>query len=312
MNSKSQNRQLSNRLNNQQGADLRPDKIFEDSMRSWWGGNGKKIIELCGSAEVARKLFITAIGVVQKTPKLIECNFNSFIHCLLTSAELGLFPGAKQECAYVPFGDTATFLPQYQGVVKLCMNSGFLKNIRAVVVWEGEHFKYQEGVDLVLEHVPDMDIDHMTAKRVCVYAIVKTIFDEVQVVVLSPKFIERTKSRSKGTQKPESPWNSKIPEDVDWMWKKTAIKQVLKPFPKSEKLARMIDIDNGYERPDLSKQPILDLSSLTAMVSDNKPAALPESTGQTMSVPQNNEPETVPVGQGTQTAEQRALYGEQK
>lgn len=292
---------------------------IQHQLDTWKKAHFPKLAALASTRDEAEKLFTICMNTISKTPKLLECSFDSIANCVLTSFQLKLYPGAMQECAYVPFAGVATFMPQYQGLTKLCYNSGFIKSISCNVVWEGEHFKYQEGLEPILEHIPDLDIDHNKASRVCVYCVIKTRYNDVQITVLSPRFINGIKARSKGASKSDSPWNSKFPDDVDWMWKKTALKQALKLIPKSSELADAVDHDNVIEGGVVGRPTIVDLSlnagaaapmapaqpekpqepeqAAQTASQNNEPKALPEQTGQpiNLTVPQARDPEVIPA-----------------
>lgn len=286
------------------GAGARPTPTsFEAEIRKWWAdGNAKRMETLCGSADVARKLLVTAINVVSKTPRLVECDFSSFINCLLQSAELGLFPGAMQECAYVPRINRrsgridANFEPMYQGLVKLAYNSGVVKSLSCDVAYEADEFEFELGTRQFLRHVPFHGDPAERGARRCVYACVLTTFGEWQIRVVSMSFIEGIKARSAAARGNDSPWNNGE-DNYDAMARKTALKQALKFIPKSDKLATAIELDNASERPDLARSAVVDLSGLsdavaraqTATQADlqyysgdlalSAQAALPESTG---------------------------------
>lgn len=259
----------------QHGAAMTPSG-FDNQVRTWFKENGKKMATLAGSDEEAKKLIVAAINTVSRIPKLMECDFTSFCNCLLTSATLRLYPGPMQECAYIPFGRIATFVPMYQGLVKLAYNAGFIKRIASNVVWNGEHFMYQEGMNPVLEHIPDFDIDHDNGTRKCVYCVVKTRYDDVQMAVLSPRFINGIRARSRGAAKPDSPWNGNA-DDIDWMWKKTALKQALKLLPKSAELNEAIKLDDisESERAETKK-----ISSMNALIDNIQSDKLAISAGE--------------------------------
>lgn len=233
---------------------------IQGMLDNWKRVHFPKLAALARTRDEAERLYTVCMNTISKTPKLLECSFESIANCILTSYQLNLYPGPMQECAYVPFAGVATFMPQYQGIVKLCYNSGFIKSIATLVVWEGEIFEYEEGLNPTLRHVPNLDIDHAKAARLCVYCVIKTRYDDCQITVLSPRFIAGIKGRSKGAKKDDSPWNSKIPDDVDWMWKKTALKQALKLIPKSSELADAIDLDNQLESERPQGASVIDLT----------------------------------------------------
>jgi phage RecT family recombinase len=150
----------------------------------------------------------------------------------LQSFQLNLFPGVSQECAYVPLNNRRTgkveanFWLQYQGLVKLLRNAGN-KVIIARVVFEGDHFEYNEGAHAPV-YAPAVVLGKKRGKPLFAYAAVCTAQDMWQVEVMSPEQINVIKGRSMGARMPDSPWNSPHEDDVFAMWAKTVLKRVSK------------------------------------------------------------------------------------
>lgn len=267
------------------GARMTPS-AFREHLIEWWKGNASDMRRLIGSEEDAKRLFSTAIFVLNKNPTLIECEPLTFFQCLMRSAALKLYPGPMNECAYVPFRNNkmggrkeATFITMYPGMVKLAYNSGFVKRVDAKIVYEADEFQYEDGLNPVLKFKPFMGPESERGQRVLVYAFAITRYDEIQVACLSPWMVEQHRNRSRAKDSSDSPWNSKFGEDVDWMWKKTALLQALKLIPKSPDMADAIDIEQ-QEKP----KEVINLGDiLSATKKQSKEAAqqaLPaESTG---------------------------------
>ncbi len=276
-----QARQVMRKIENSAAAN--PVELFELSLKDWYKNNLRKIINLCGDEATANKLVVTAANCVAKNPKLIEADFNSFQRCLLMSAELGLFPGALQECAYVPLKNGRTgrievnFWPQYQGLVKLAYSSGFVKSVNCGVVYERDFFDFEKGTNTFLKHIPFLGDRKERGARKCVYACVLTSFNEWQIEVLSIDFIEGIKKRSPAARAPDSPWNTGD-DNYDAMARKTALRQALKYVPKSSKLADVIDIDKVSDRPEFAQKPIFDLGGVASFVDAQEPQQKEEQT----------------------------------
>lgn len=225
-----------------------PNKLeLQAKLSQWKTQHFPKLAALASTKEEAEKLFTVCMNTICKSSALMDCSIASVQNCILTSYQLNLYPGPMQECAYIPFKGTATFVPQYQGLVKLCYNGGIISSVKCHVVWEGEVFDYCEGLTTTLVHIPDLEIDHMKAERVAVYSVVRTRFGDQQIAVLTPSSIARTKAGAPGGNKPDSPWNSKNPDVLDWMWKKTALRQNLKLVPKSADMAKALTFEDAIE-----------------------------------------------------------------
>ena len=223
------NTQLANQLT-YKGADTRVVS-FEDEVRKWFKVNKARMSALCGSEEEANRLVLSALNSISKTPTLIECTFDSWIRCLMTSAEYNLYPGAMAECAYVPFNNNkvgakeATFILMYQGLCQLLYRTGMVKSISAEIHCANDVFRYKRGSNEELTHEPAEGGLEDRGEWLGVYSIVRNTMGGETIVYMDAKEVDSIRARSKGANSPDSPWNSKHATDVAWMWKKTALKQ---------------------------------------------------------------------------------------
>lgn len=231
---------------------------WDANMKLYMQQQGQHILRLCGSKEEAGRLYAAVTDYARRVPRLFECDWASIGKCIMHSATLRLLPGPMGECAYIPFGREATFVPMYPGLIKLAYNSGIIRRLSAKVVYAGDEFEYEEGLHEKLRHVPRPHEEG--AERIAVYAVAETKFGAHHIAVLWPQTVANIRARSAGAKKPDSPWNSKYSDDVDAMWVKTAVKQLLKYLPRSAEMAMAVDLDNEEERPDLAKPPLVDLA----------------------------------------------------
>lgn len=237
---------------------------FEKQMLVWYQANGKRLANFAGGEEQAQALMSGLFYSASRTPQLLECHPNSLGDCLMQSAQMGLYPGALQDCAYLPFRDNkagiirAQFVPQYQGLVKLAYNSGVVKMIRCDVVYDADDFEFEKGSNEFLRHKPFLGPDEERGDRHCVYALIKTTHDQY-FEVKSIGWVDSIRKRSKSGGSSSSPWST----DYDEMARKSILKYALKLVPKSPKLQRALDADNAEERPELDKKPVVELKSFT-------------------------------------------------
>src|SRR5690606_10748241 len=98
-------------------------------------------------------------------PRLSQCTPLSILGSIIQSAQLGLDLDRNLGEAYmVPYlnskkvqGEwTKQYESQlqigYQGLMKLCRNSGTVGDIRAVAVYETDYFEYDEGTAMTVKH----------------------------------------------------------------------------------------------------------------------------------------------------------------
>lgn len=176
---------------------------------------------------------------VRKTPKLAQCTPDSFYGALLTAAALGLEPGVNGEAYLVPYDDRKRGVTEcqlivgYQGVAKLFWQHPLAKRMSAEYVCENDHFAYDKGLTLRLEHTP------ATGERGAVigyYAIVELSTGGIAFDYFTADQIKRLRGGRVGP-------SGQIADPERWMERKTALKQVLKLLPKSVELTTAIRAD---------------------------------------------------------------------
>lgn len=165
-----------------------------------------------------------ATTVLKQTPALARCTPESFLGALMTASQLGLEPGPLGEAYLVPYGNTATFIPGYRGLVKLAWQSDQLADIWAEIVHENDEFSYDLGLKRDLTHRPAKG---ERGKPTHVYAAARLKSGGTPFVVMAVDEVEAIRSRSKA--KNNGPWVT------DWpaMARKTAVKQLSKWLPMS-------------------------------------------------------------------------------
>lgn len=198
------------------------------------------------------KLIKIAIAAAQRTPLLLQCNAASIVRAVIQGAELGLTPGSALNQAYlVPFknksgGYDAQLIVSAQGFAELAYRSGLVSFIISEVVYEGDEFEYELGLNPIMRHIPrDETID--PAKITHAYMVVGLKDGTKAFRVMTRKAIDRIMSRSPGKGQ-SGPWTTDYAE----MARKTVIKNGMKFVPKSIEVARAVALDNAIESGDYS------------------------------------------------------------
>lgn len=207
----------------------------------------------------ADRLIKTALVAVNKVPALLDCTPMSVLKATMEAAELGLdFTGNLGQAYLVPFNCKvqvngqpdrwemqATFMPGYRGLITLARRSGEIRAIEARLVYAGDEFTLEYGLEPKMVHNPCLDAAKR-GKPVHVYAIARFKEEGVdpQCEVMTHGEVEHIRSKSKA--KNASAWTN------DWgeMARKTVVKRLSKYLPLSPELAKAIEIDNerfGYE-----------------------------------------------------------------
>lgn len=257
------NQQLSKRLQDQ-GGGIKPLAMKEEA-RDWFDKNQRALTDLMGSPNEARRLYVTFMGCITRDANLIECTRQSMWVALMQCAELRLYPGPLKQCALIAYNNKdkgikeVQMQPQWQGLLDLAYRAGFVKPpTRAVVVWEADQFHHKEGIESYIHHEPYEGEDR--GDRRGVYIVLTTRDGDRDVQYYPAARILRYRNMSKSYQysKSKTFWKDENPDTVDWMWKKTALKQGLKLYPMSADLARAIEIDDENEGAE-RKTPLIEL-----------------------------------------------------
>ena len=191
------------------------------------------------------------LAAASREPKLAECSHLSVLRSLMQAAELGLeVCSGKNEAYIIPRwnGKTkileATFLPGYQGLIKLARESGSIRNIEARVVHAKDFFEYEEGTSPRIIHRPTLEKD--CGNIIAVYSVAFMPDGSSQFEVMPIHIVEEIRDRAKDGKDTFSPWKS----DFSEMARKTAVRRLAKYLPKSTAMAKALEIQAKAEAGD--------------------------------------------------------------
>jgi recombination protein RecT len=194
-------------------------------------------------------------NAVASNPDLAKCSQTSLIGALLCAAQAGLEPNTALGQAYIiPYKDKARFQISYKGLIELAHRSGQLKDISAHVVYEGDTFEYELGLEPKLKHIPAMT---GRGKPTWVYAVYHLISGGYGFEVMSVEDVN--KHRAKYSKAKNSPWDSAWEE----MAKKTVVKKCLKYAPMASDFVRATNTDEHTADIDLNAdfiEPVVDFN----------------------------------------------------
>lgn len=190
------------------------------------------------------RIIQAAVFQISNTPALAACTAKSVLGCVLNSSLLGIDPTLKQ-CFYIPYGNVATFMLSYTGLITLARRSGQVQNVFAQVVRKKDEFKVSFGTDRKIVHVPDLT--DTSEDFVAVYAVIQYSNGGVEFEVMTPDQVEKRRMKSKAQRGAATGvW-------AEWkaeMWKKTALRTLLKTAPLSNEQAAAIATDGATITPD--------------------------------------------------------------
>ena len=205
----------------------------------------------------AERMIRVAMTVIQKTPKLLECDKRSLIGAIVEASQLGLEPDGVLGHAYlVPYTlnknkpneiTVCQLIPGYKGLIDLSRRSGTIKTVEARIVYEKDEFDFSYGLNPKCEHRPSRQPD--PGKPIYVYAIGHLINGGVQYEVMTVREVESIRSRSRASR--NGPWVT----DWEAMAKKTVLRRLCKLLPVSVETQRAIAIDEH----DDSSTPLVNL-----------------------------------------------------
>jgi recombination protein RecT len=195
----------------------------------------------------AERLIKIAVAAASRSPQLIECDPVTVYRSLSEAAQLGLEAGSPLGHAYlVPFKNNKSgrmecqFILGYRGMIDLARRSGQILSIEARVVYDGDVFDHEFGLDPKCKHVPRaLELDD--SKITHAYAVAKLAGGGVQFEVLTKAQIDAVRAKSKAGK--FGPWVDHYPE----MAKKTAIRRLFKYLPISIELADQIQREDEVE-----------------------------------------------------------------
>lgn len=178
-----------------------------------------------------------ALTEFSKNKALQQCTAESIFGSIVIAAQLGLEPGINGACYLVPYKNTCTLIPGWQGYVDLVSRAG-----RATVwtgaVYKGDKFEYQLGDQPFCRHTPSGDeesIENLTH----VYAIGRVIGSETPIIeVWSIKKI--LAHRDKNNKVGSAHYSFK---HLEMYARKIPLLQVIKYMPKSVELQRAAQVD---------------------------------------------------------------------
>jgi recombination protein RecT len=211
-----------------------------------------------GDRDEADRLIRVAYDACTRNAQLLKCSTDSIVLgvkraaslCLDLSPELG-------QAALVPRwnGRTkrmeASLEIEYRGYIELASRSGLVKAIRADVVYDCDRIEYENGLNPVLRHVPNLDRVIASQLRAA-YAVADMADGGQAHVLLTKADVEKRRDASPSWQAKEA---GKIKETTwdthpEAMWRKSAIRALASFLPKSiaPEMLKASGIEQAEER----------------------------------------------------------------
>lgn len=133
--------------------------------------NPKNLAELMGS-RISADSWIQAALAAFKTPGVLACQPMSVLGTVYKAARLRL-PIDGVHFSLIPFKDKCEGVVGYPGWVALYVRHAGATHVQTGVIFEGERYEYEEGLNQRLVHAPDHRGNHTDPEKVvAVYAVV--------------------------------------------------------------------------------------------------------------------------------------------
>lgn len=209
-----------------------------------------------------------ALTAAVKNPKLYECSQSSIMLSVLNAAALGTDIDGYH-AHLVPYNGVCQLIVDYKGWVDLVYRSNQVERISAHVVRSGDKFLHLAGTEERIEHVPNGDLvlddpkqDEANYTHAYACGWIKGAKFPV-FVVLNRSQVMRRKAVSKSSGSSHSPWNQ-WPEE---MWKKTALRALVKLLPTSTELRNLAEIES---KTDMGQRAMV-MQEFAPLIPDDEP-----------------------------------------
>lgn len=224
------------------------------TLRALFDRSKSSIAQVLPKHLTADRLLKITLAAASRTPTLLDCTPESVLLAVMQAGQLGLEPNTPLGLAYlIPYSNggkkEAQFVPGYRGLIKLAHQSGEIADLRSRVVYEGDKFEVEYGLNERLVHVPAfVEGDR---KMIAVYA-VATIkgSNTPHMEVMTAQEVDAIRKRSKSSG--NGPWVSDFAE----MARKTAIRRICKSLPLSVEMSTALHaqavVESG-EAPDFGE-----------------------------------------------------------
>lgn len=181
-----------------------------------------------------------ALTQFRAVPRLLDCDPQSLMKCIMVAAQLGLEPGMLGHVYLIPYKREAQLIIGYKGMIELVGRSGRIKSIAARAVYENEECAISLGTKPSITHTPMMKRGD---KGPCIgyYAVAELKDGGEQFEFMNIDDIDDIKKQSKSAD--NGPWKT----HYDEMAKKTVIRRLFKYLPVSVEMQRAVSLDEQVE-----------------------------------------------------------------
>ncbi|MFI6248977.1 recombinase RecT [Streptomyces sp. NPDC051016] len=221
-------------------------------------------------------------------PKLERCTHDSVHQALLACCRYGLEPDGRQ-AAIIPYANTATFQPMYQGYIELMYRHPAVDTVHFGWIHEKDEWDFEPTAPSPRDfrHRPRVDLpDDERGKVILAYAFAWIGGHRSQVIILNRQ--QATEIRDKYSKayakamregKTDNPWQTSF----EAMWAKSCVRRLVKVVPTSTELTELInaddDADSGSTTPPIIRGTVISRDDQPGTDEQQEPApSWPETT----------------------------------
>jgi len=182
-----------------------------------------------------------AASCIERDPKLLKCTPESMLLAIVTGCELGV-PADGRLAYIVPYGQTATYMLDYKGLVQIAYRHERVKDIDAEVVYSNEHCVYDKTAERPIIHKPlppSKRGDPIAAYMLVYYGDHPRPHHHwmwlEELLAVRDKY-SKSYANAEKNKKNDSMWHT----DEEAAYKKTVLRQGFKLVPMGNTMARAI------------------------------------------------------------------------
>ena len=206
-----------------------------------------------------KKFIRMAMTAIQTTTSLLSATRPSLYAALIKCASDGLAPNGE-EAAIIPYGKTARYMPMVKGICKKARNSGEIKSLDAIVVYEND--KYKSWIDEKGAHFQHEKARKDRGEPILTYAYAITKDGGFYHEEIDESQMKEIENCSRGK---DSPWKSGFKDE---MRRKSALRRLAKyRLPSSADLDHTLKADDDlYDiSPESTERPVRDVTKPMAL-----------------------------------------------
>jgi recombination protein RecT len=183
------------------------------------------------------RIFASLFAAAAKDPNLFDADKKTLYLALMKVARWGLDIGDGVDLVVI--GGKVDAWPDYRGLKALAIRQGLIRNAEEFVVYEGETYRYEAGLNPILQHQPLAGSPNR--KIVAAYSIITLPRGLRTFNWMWIQDVERIRAKSRS-------WGpSKSADCPPWYAKKTVIRDYLNRQPKSGALAEAMAHDDTVD-----------------------------------------------------------------